>query len=654
LLATVLTIAVTGTPVAASPADPAAQTIPFSRAGTARDTRPFSLLGATWTNPRAALGGRVEVRTRAAADGRWTAWRTLESDGPDAAGPGEPGARGSTDPLWVGESDGVQSRVTSTGGRTGPLPAGLRLDLINPDEKPAAARRAANPEVPDGRVAGGTAARPIPALVSRARWGADEAIVKHAPEYTTDVQVLFVHHTATGNGYRCEQSASIIRGIELYHVRSKGWNDIGYNFLVDKCGTLFEGRKGGVNLPVLGAHTLGFNSHSAAIAVIGDYSGVGVSSAVRSVIARVAAYKIGAYGNVPAGRTVLTSSGSDRFAAGRRVTLNRISGHRDTGRTECPGNTLYDQLPSIRALASEPPRGLTFLRMAGAERVGSFSYTRGPVNPLWTLRTPSSAIDHFDLLVDGVVRDSVPGGSRTAALQLAPGRHTVTVRAFHLNGVTAIANARIIADPDAPLFTGAPGVTLRRGSLQSSVPIRLGYAVTDAYGVRTVALTSPSAADLGNLPRTWAGFAPAGVATTWSVRALDWAGNTTSASVTRTPVVMSEAEAARTGSWRTLSDPAYLGGRAVLSTTAGSRLTWTFNGPSAQLAVTRTPTSGRLHVYLDGEDAGLVDLRSPGVEFRYALIAPSWADNGPHTLTVTAEGTTGRPSVIVDGLVRLD
>jgi hypothetical protein len=117
---------------------------------------------------------------------------------------------------------------------------------------------------------------------------------------------------------------------------------------------------------------------------------------------------------------------------------------------------------------------------------------------------------------------------------------------------------------------------------------------------------------------------------------------------------MTEAEAARSGSWRTLSDPAYLGGRAVISTTAGSRLTWTFDGPSAQLAVARTPTSGRLHVYLDGQDAGFVDLRSPSVDFRYAVIAPSWAGNGPHTLAVTAEGTDGRPSVIIDGLVRLD
>jgi hypothetical protein len=82
-------------------------------------------------------------------------------------------------------------------------------------------------------------------------------------------------------------------------------------------------------------------------------------------------------------------------------------------------------------------------------------------------------------------------------------------------------------------------------------------------------------------------------------------------------------------------------------------LTWTFTGSTGQLAVTLTPTSGRLRVYLDGQDAGLVDLRAATVAFRYAVIAPSWAGSGPHTLTVSAEGTAGRPSVIVNGLVLL-
>src|SRR5690606_17772143 len=99
-----------------------------------------------------------------------------------------------------------------------------------------------------------------------------------------DVQVMFVHHTAGTNSYSCRDSARIVRGIQGYHVRGNGWNDIGYNFLVDKCGNLFEGRKGGVNRAVLGAHTMGFNSHSSAVAVLGNYNARTVPAVVRTAI----------------------------------------------------------------------------------------------------------------------------------------------------------------------------------------------------------------------------------------------------------------------------------------------------------------------------------------------------------------------------------
>ncbi|GAA3060420.1 hypothetical protein GCM10020000_49330 [Streptomyces olivoverticillatus] len=85
------------------------------------------------------------------------------------------------------------------------------------------------------------------------------------------MKAAFVHHTASGNGYSCAQSASVIRGIYRYHVVSSGWRDIGYNFLIDKCGTVYEGRAGGVAKPVRGAHTLGFNTNSMGIAVLGSF-----------------------------------------------------------------------------------------------------------------------------------------------------------------------------------------------------------------------------------------------------------------------------------------------------------------------------------------------------------------------------------------------
>ncbi len=112
---------------------------------------------------------------------------------------------------------------------------------------------------------------PRPRIVTRRGWGANEGLRERKFVYTKKVKAAFVHHTASGNNYRCSQSPSLIRSIYRYHVKSMGWRDVGYNFLVDKCGNIYEGRAGGVAKPVLGAHTLGFNTNSMGIAVLGSY-----------------------------------------------------------------------------------------------------------------------------------------------------------------------------------------------------------------------------------------------------------------------------------------------------------------------------------------------------------------------------------------------
>jgi len=620
-----------------------------------RTTRPFALIGATWTDPRRQLSGTLEVRTRATADGRWTPWQPLEADEPTTVDPRTPHGpdRGGTDPIWVGDSDGVEARIG--GGPANRLPEGLRLDLINPDGDRPAIRPAAYelPPSPPVTARTGYQPRPMPSLVTRAGWGANESIVQASPEYTTGVEVLFVHHTADSNGYSCADSARIVRGIEAYHVRSKGWNDIGYNFLVDKCGTLFEGRRGGEGEPVLGAHTLGFNSRSAAIAVIGNYQSTPVSATVRNVIAQVAAYKIGMYGNLATERTVLVSSGSDRYAAGTRATLNRISGHRDTGRTECPGDALYAQLPSIRALAAAGPANFGLARLNGAVRVGSGYYTRGTLRPLWNTSTPSGLMNRFDVFVDGRLVVSAPRSNRTTLLSLGGGRHILTVRAVHLSGRIATTTSAVYSDAIAPTYTASPSVRLRTGSLNGSVPVRLLWAAADRGGLRSVTLSSPTVIELGPTAHTWASSVRPDRPTTWTLRAADRTGNVTTASTARTAMILPEAAATRTGSWATLSSPAFLSGAAMHSRAAGSSLSWTFTGSSAALAVSRTTASGRIRVYVDGNDSGVLDLRSATTQNRQAVWARSWSQTAQHTVRFVVEGTTGRPGVVLDGLVYL-
>ncbi|MFD7949057.1 N-acetylmuramoyl-L-alanine amidase, partial [Streptomyces sp. NPDC059744] len=111
---------------------------------------------------------------------------------------------------------------------------------------------------------------PKPPITSRAGWGADESISPEAPEYNDTVKAVFVHHTAGTNDYSCADSAAIVRSVYAYHVQSEHWKDIGYNFLVDKCGTIFEGRKGGVGRPGRGAPPPRGNTPHAAHPTRGD------------------------------------------------------------------------------------------------------------------------------------------------------------------------------------------------------------------------------------------------------------------------------------------------------------------------------------------------------------------------------------------------
>ena len=199
----------------------------------------FSLLGVTWREDPAV---EVAVRVREhRADRGWSAWEAVEAetdDAPDAGSPDTRGVvRGGTAPLWTGPSDGVQVRVDAV---AGPRPQDVRLELVDPGTSPADAL------VPAPRDSAG-ASEPQPEIISRAAWGADESIRRGSPSYTSPAKVGFVHHTASSNDYSPEQAAAMVRGIYAYHVKSNGWSDIGYNFLVDKYGRAYEGRAGGMD-----------------------------------------------------------------------------------------------------------------------------------------------------------------------------------------------------------------------------------------------------------------------------------------------------------------------------------------------------------------------------------------------------------------------
>ncbi|MCX4537945.1 N-acetylmuramoyl-L-alanine amidase (plasmid) [Streptomyces sp. NBC_00841] len=210
---------------------------------------------------------------------------------------------------------------------------------------------------PSGAPEPSATAPTAPAIVSRADWGADESLVQDPPAYLNKVDAVFVHHTAGTNDYTCADSPAIIRAILTFHVQTNGWNDIGYNFFVDKCGTVFEGRAGGVDRPVLGAHTYGFNSYSSGISLLGDYENGGTpTAAAKQAIADLAAWKLGLHGVDPEAKVTLTAAADTGvWTKGQAATLNTVSGHRDGYATLCPGASLYSALPGIRSAAGNSP-----------------------------------------------------------------------------------------------------------------------------------------------------------------------------------------------------------------------------------------------------------------------------------------------------------
>ena len=209
----------------------------------------FSLVGLHWRGT-----GRVLFRTRS-LDGTWSRWRGAApepEDGPDSASleAGRvPGWRIGS-PWWVQPSDRIETRTV---GRVTRIRAHLvwSPELRVPFRTPAA-----------------TATPPV---VPRLSWGADESIRRGPPTFAPALRFAVVHHTAGANDYSRSEAAAVVRAIQLYHVQGNGWNDIGYNFLVDRFGTIYEGRYGGVDRNVVGAHALGFNSGSVGIAVLGTY-----------------------------------------------------------------------------------------------------------------------------------------------------------------------------------------------------------------------------------------------------------------------------------------------------------------------------------------------------------------------------------------------
>ncbi|MFI9405711.1 N-acetylmuramoyl-L-alanine amidase [Nocardia sp. NPDC052316] len=333
---------------------------------------PFSvvaLTGADLTSTKALLRARQ-------TDGTWGPWFDTEPVDTRRTDRTAPGGKTGTEPIYVGTTNAVQMLVTRK-----PAAAAVDDAAVDPANPPAP--RTDDPAqlsgvdltavlIDPGRGAIDSAlhkvAAPVPGggpkVITREGWGADESIRCEEPTYDDGpgkdgLGGITVHHTAGRNDYSREESAGIVRAIYTYHAQTLGWCDIGYNALVDKYGQIFEGRAGGLNRAVQGAHAGGFNENTAGVALMGNYTSEEPSEESIEAMGEFIGWRAKIAGLDPVGYTTMYSEGTEftSYAYGQAVKLPIVFAHRDVGNTSCPGDAAYDMMDRIREIAASVAGG---------------------------------------------------------------------------------------------------------------------------------------------------------------------------------------------------------------------------------------------------------------------------------------------------------
>jgi hypothetical protein len=477
-------------------------------------------VGFSW--PEGTAVGTVRLRARTKAG--WTGWREVEeaADGPDATSREYRPGRAYSDGQWLDAgTEEIQVRVdppTAGGAQAAPAApvSGVQAHLITPDMAPT-------PGTEPARAGVATAATVPPRIISRAGWGADERIRRAAPEYSDTVKAAFVHHTVQSNSYSPSESAALVRADYLYHVRSRGWNDIGYNFLVDRYGRVFEGRYGGITRAVLGAHSGGFNTNTTGVALLGTFTTARPTAPMLAGLERLLAWKLDLTHVDPTGLTVLTSAGGAnvRYPAGRRVVARTILGHGSTSYTTCPGSPTLRLLSSIRSAVSRIGRPKIYGGSATTSRVrpehGGYAGVHARFSPTvrWRVAVTGSNGATVRSFTGTGTEAKVRWNGRTAGGALAPpGWATMTVTAAAGGATARPVVSRVFVDrtpPPAGSSTGGFAAGAWRVSnanaeqLSTSAPVFASYrwgrsgdlpvvGDWDGDGTQTVGVVRPNAA----------------------------------------------------------------------------------------------------------------------------------------------------------------
>ena len=299
-------------------------------AGAVEQVAPFTMIGVTLDR---APEEPILVRVRDESGG-WDDWRELEvesDDGPDPSAPEGTGSFG-TAPMWVDAAQGYEISLGTDDA------ADANVVLVREEQQ-----RVLTDATP---LAG--AAPALDGVRLRSEWGARPSSTSVAGS----VQLAVVHHSASSNSYGPGDVPALLRSTQAYHMDGRGWSDLAYNFVVDKYGGLWEGRGGGIDRPVIGAHAMGFNTGSVGVMVLGDYTAATPSAAALESVSRVIGWKLALHNVDPTGSANFTSGGSTSIPAGQVVHLPRVVGHQNVGATSCPGS-IQGYLDSIRGRSQE-------------------------------------------------------------------------------------------------------------------------------------------------------------------------------------------------------------------------------------------------------------------------------------------------------------
>ena len=281
------------------------------------DVKSFAMVGVTW---RSGVPDDAAVEVRWRQDGSWSEWTDLHLD---VSNTWTEGGRPGTEPQWVDHADGIAVRVLSDEAAS---PRDLKVATVNPGKSSAITQVASVRQ---------------PSIIKRSSWGAKSGGGCDSPRYGNTTRGAIVHHTAGSNSYSKGDSASIVRSTQAYHMNGRDWCDIGYNFLIDKYGQIFEGRAGGIDRPVRGAHAGNgpVNEETMGVSLMGTFTSASPSSAMKSATTDLIAWRFSDFG--------LKAKGT--YSLGGK-TLNRIAGHRNVVSTACPGAKVYSWLSASNGL----------------------------------------------------------------------------------------------------------------------------------------------------------------------------------------------------------------------------------------------------------------------------------------------------------------